>query len=119
MDGGHTIVRPNATENCCLMTVHSELEGAERCHLIEVCEGSDEPGPEVLLGETSDHGRASHSLHLSATACIDSISCSPLFCSIVYYQYVVPSAPPMSLAHIRQQQGACLVSRLNSILNAH
>lgn len=48
MDGGHTIVRPNATENCCLVTVHSELEGAERCHLVEVCEGSAGDEPEVL-----------------------------------------------------------------------
>eukprot|EP00892_Ulva_mutabilis_P011280 jgi/Ulvmu1/8524/UM044_0058.1 len=47
MDGSFTIVKPNATENCCLMTVHSDLEGAERCHLIEVCEGTATPEPEV------------------------------------------------------------------------
>lgn len=48
MDGeAFDVIRPNATANCCLMTVHTQQEGDDKCFLVEVCEGEGEPAEQV------------------------------------------------------------------------
>lgn len=80
IDGGFTVVRPNATENCCLMTVHSDVEGSEQCHLIEVCEGAAGQEPEarpprvdacvVLVGNSGAPAGRACPLNAQLDACL-------------------------------------------------
>lgn len=41
LDGNLEVIRPNATANCCLLTVHAQQDGADKCFLLEVCEDDD------------------------------------------------------------------------------
>lgn len=39
IDGKFDVIRPNATANCCLLTVHTQQDADDKCFLVEVCEG--------------------------------------------------------------------------------
>jgi hypothetical protein len=40
-DGSFDVLRPNATSNCCLLTLHAQQDGDDKCFLLEVCEGNE------------------------------------------------------------------------------
>lgn len=41
LDGRFDVIRPNTTTNCCLVTIHTQQDGDDKCFLVEVCEGDD------------------------------------------------------------------------------
>jgi hypothetical protein len=46
--GGVDVVHPNATSGCCLLSLHTRAGADDRCFLVEVCEGADEPAVRPL-----------------------------------------------------------------------